>query len=144
MRNIYGRSAWHFPNIDIHHALLARSLGGGRAYLSTLCDSSTGFGMSTGLLGNYQHMGAASLWDFYVVGIYLSSYDESNSILTSLPFPTHLKFMHELGHNFGTMHTHDDPNYSPLIDTCGIPGSCPAGLPKAGSATIMSYCHGCS
>ena len=49
--------------------------------------------------------------------------------------------MHELGHNFGTGHTHDG-EYSPRIDTCGI--SCPPQLPLAKSATIMSYCHGCS
>jgi len=43
---------------------------------------------------------------------------------------------HELGHNFGSPHTHD---FSPQIDTCGT--SCPAN-PSGG--TIMSYCHLCS
>merc|ERR1719483_781857 len=43
---------------------------------------------------------------------------------------------HELGHNFGSPHTHD---FSPPIDTCGT--SCPAN-PSGG--TIMSYCHLCS
>lgn len=47
--------------------------------------------------------------------------------------------MHELGHNFNSDHTH---SYSPVIDTCG--SSCPAQLPLAKSATIMSYCHQCS
>ena len=38
---------------------------------------------------------------------------------------------HEMGHNFGTGHTHD--SYDPLIDSCG------QGFPALG--TIMSYCH---
>ena len=49
------------------------------------------------------------------------------------------QFMHEVGHNFNSGHTHD---YSPVIDTCGT--ACPAGLPLAKSSTIMSYCHGCN
>jgi len=39
---------------------------------------------------------------------------------------------HELGHNCGTQHTHDD-QYIPHIDDCGN------GVPSRG--TIMSYCH---
>ncbi len=39
---------------------------------------------------------------------------------------------HEMGHNLGTRHTHDN-QYSPLIDNCGN------GVPALG--TIMSYCH---
>ena len=38
---------------------------------------------------------------------------------------------HEIGHNFGTFHTHD--GYDPLIDSCA------QGYPTLG--TIMSYCH---
>jgi hypothetical protein len=49
--------------------------------------------------------------------------------------------MHELGHNFGSGHTHNG-GYLPVIDTCGT--TCPAGLPLAKSSTIMSYCHGCN
>ncbi len=39
---------------------------------------------------------------------------------------------HEMGHNCGTQHTHDD-QYIPHIDDCGN------GVPSRG--TIMSYCH---
>jgi len=49
--------------------------------------------------------------------------------------------MLELGHNFGSGHTHDG-GYNPVIDTCGT--TCPAQLPLSNSATIMSYCHLCS
>ena len=57
--------------------------------------------------------------------------------------------MHELGHNFGSGHTHD--GYNPVVDTCGTSCaidqcgvSCPAQLPLAKSATIMSYCDMCN
>lgn len=40
---------------------------------------------------------------------------------------------HEMGHNFGTRHTHDLSGYDPLIDSCA------QGYPTVG--TIMSYCH---
>ena len=60
--------------------------------------------------------------------------------------------MHELGHNFGSGHTHDvwsaayPWGYSPQIDTCGTfcPSQVHPQLPLAKSATIMSYCHQCS
>jgi len=40
---------------------------------------------------------------------------------------------HELGHNFGSRHTHDNSQYLPLIDSCAFD------FPSRG--TIMSYCH---
>jgi hypothetical protein len=41
---------------------------------------------------------------------------------------------HEMGHNHGTGHTHDDYRLDPLIDECGSSGIYTRG-------TIMSYCH---
>ena len=53
---------------------------------------------------------------------------------------------HEIGHNFGSLHTHD--GYNPKVDECGVEDAngkktCPAELPLEHSSTIMSYCHNC-
>ena len=119
MLSIYGGSSWHYgspsgKNPDLHHAPLSRSLGGGSAYVGVICNSGHGFGLSANLRGNFVNMNNAAIWDMTV-------------------------FMHEVGHNFSSGHTHD--GYSPKVDTCGV--SCPAALPLPKSSTLMSYCHGC-
>lgn len=50
---------------------------------------------------------------------------------------------HELGHNFGGVHTHDQ---KPAIDSCGKTCSSGGGKKEMDVAygTIMSYCHKCS
>ena len=88
---------------------------GGVAYLSVLCNENFGYGVSGYLNGFFpspveDHNG--SNWDVIVSS-------------------------HELGHNFGTGHTHD--SYTPVIDGCGN-GDCS----DAFGGTVMSYCHTCS
>jgi len=97
------------------HLLSGRPLGGGCAYLSSLCDASA-YGVSADLIGGFpnpvqnNHPGN---WDVIVVA-------------------------HELGHNFGSGHTHEASSYNPIIDGCGN-GDCS----QAAQGTIMSYCHQC-
>lgn len=82
-------------------------------------------------------------------------YSYCDIINTTNPYPTYSWDVqvsaHELGHNFGSVHTHDcawGPNGNEQIDDCGnLPtggGSCydPANpiIPSNGG-TIMSYCH---
>ena len=110
------RMGSNFPaGANLVHALLGRQLGGGIAYLNALCNTNIGFGVSAGIVGSYD-IGTPDgmVWDIVV-------------------------FTHEIGHNFGTGHTHD---YSPQVDTCG--NSQCGGLPNNDAATIMSYCHLCS
>ncbi|KAL7470486.1 hypothetical protein ACHAXS_010742 [Conticribra weissflogii] len=111
---------WHYTDgfgIDLHHAMLGNNLNGGKAYVGVICRSDGGFGVSTGMRGNAQNI---AFWDVWVV-------------------------LHEIGHNFGTKHTHDDTGYQPVVDTCGVSpiGSCSSQLPLDDSATIMSYCNLC-
>ncbi len=93
--------------------ILSGDYGGGVAYLSAICEG-WGYGLS-GVNGSFpspivhRHNGN---WDLFVVA-------------------------HELGHNFGTGHTHD--SYEPVIDGCGN-GDCTLAL----GGTIMSYCHTCA
>jgi len=97
------------------HGLSARSLGGGVAYLSVVCSQDFGVGVSANLNG------------FFPMPVQDNSYSNWDLMVVS----------HELGHNFGTGHTHD--SYSPVIDGCGN-GDCS----DAQDSTIMSYCHLCS
>ncbi|MFH2054547.1 MAG: M12 family metallo-peptidase [bacterium] len=70
----------------------------------------------------------------------LGTYSISGYLNGNFPFPLDppnnstwdvVVTAHEMGHNFGTFHTHD--GYVPTIDDCGN------GVPSRG--TIMSYCH---
>lgn len=136
----------------VAHFLSGRSLGGGIAWLDTLCFTAQtvssptgcasigndlvfgGFGLSAGLAGSYQTQ-AGIAWDAFVVA-------------------------HEIGHNVGSRHTHCyggiGGNSSP-VDACynqesgagcwtgitGLPGvgSLSGGLSGERTGTLMSYCH---
>ncbi len=115
------RGAWSGGNwpvsADLAHFISGANLGGGVAYVNVLCNQNFGFGVSGNISGNINWgswTGANShfTWDFVVVA-------------------------HELGHNFGSGHTH---SYCPPLDqcytNCSGPTSCTQG-------TIMSYCHTC-
>ncbi|MBL4810737.1 MAG: hypothetical protein JKY43_11845 [Phycisphaerales bacterium] len=94
--------------------LSARGLGGGVAYLATACSDWWGIGVSANLDGFFPNPlqdNSHNNWDIMVCA-------------------------HEMGHNFGTGHTHD--SYTPAIDNCGN-GDCSQAL----DSTIMSYCHIC-
>jgi hypothetical protein len=95
------------------HGMSGRNLGGGVAYLGVLCNENSGYGVSAvnGFFPNPPQDHNNSNWDIIVVP-------------------------HEIGHNFGTPHTHD---YNPPIDGCGN-GNCAGAF----GGTIMSYCHLCS
>ena len=97
------------------HMLSGKGLGGGIAYLNALC-SGFGYGVSASLSGVAPTDISYTYWDFMVVA-------------------------HELGHNFGSPHTHC---YSPPVDQCYASESgCysgPTSVPPE-KGTIMSYCH---
>lgn len=109
-------SSWP-ASANLAHFLSGAGLGGGVAYVDVLCNQSFGFGVSANLSGNVNWAtwtGAAGnfTWDFVVVA-------------------------HELGHNFGSQHTHD---YCPPLDRCYA--NC-NGTTSCTRGTIMSYCHTC-
>ena len=97
------------------HMLCGRSFGGGIAYLNALC-SSVGYGLVGSLSGVAPTNLTTTYWDFMAV-------------------------THELGHNFGSPHTHC---YTPPVDECYAgEGGCysgPTSVPPE-KGTVMSYCH---
>ena len=104
----------------IAHMLSGADLGGGLAGVDALCQFFAGFAVSGNLNGDNPFPVAQGplTWDFVV-------------------------FAHEVGHNFGALHTHD---YCPPIDECAPAaywGSCQDEQTCLTSGTIMSYCHLC-
>ena len=95
------------------HFVSGKSVQGGVAYIDVLCNASYGYGVSQ-VYGSFDLSQPSQIWDALVV-------------------------THELGHNFGTPHTHC---YSPPLDKCfsGEAG-CYSGPVVASRGTIMSYCH---
>ena len=87
----------------------------GIAYLNGLCSQSVGYGLSIG-----QNGGVPQLPNY--------TYDVAVTA-------------HEIGHNFGSNHTHNCGWVGGPIDTCyEIEGSCFNGDPHPTVGTIMSYC----
>ena len=114
------RSEWNSTMTSVERTVTHYFTGrtdtsyGGVAYVSVLCNGSYGYGVSAYINGSFPYPLVdhnSGNWDLVVAS-------------------------HELGHNFGTGHTH---SYSPQIDGCGT-GDCTSAF----GGTIMSYCHSCS
>jgi cysteine-rich repeat protein len=98
---------------DLVHFLSGKPVRGGVAYVNALCSQAYGFAVSQ-VFGAFDLASPSSIWDVMVL-------------------------THEMGHNFGSPHTHC---YDPPIDRCynAEPG-CWDGAVVSSRGTIMSYCH---
>jgi hypothetical protein len=110
---------------NVAHLISGRALGGGIAYIDAVCGGAPGYGLSA-IDAAYVYPTATTTWDVEVIA-------------------------HELGHNFGSYHTHScqwaAEGRVPLhttLDSCqASEGSCATytnHLPPD-KGTIMSYCH---
>ena len=114
-RDYWLRSMRHIPRTLA--MLMSAGRYGGVAWVNTLCSNvNDGYGFGASGIGeNVTYPADNYIWDVDVVS-------------------------HELGHNFGSPHTHNC-SWNPAIDSCyGAEGGCFTGTkPRIG--TIMSYCH---
>lgn len=87
----------------------------GIAFVNVLCSNANGYGLSATLNGQINNIPNYS-YDVVVAA-------------------------HEIGHNFGSPHTHNCSWAGGPIDTCEfIEGGCFSGPPRPAVGTIMSYC----
>lgn len=117
--------SWPIPttDADLAHFLSGGNIGGGIAYVDVLCNTNFGFGVSGSLSGGIN-------WDTF----------DGEPDVFNWDF---IAMSHELGHNFGAIHTHE---YCPPLDICQTssePSGCnPTSACQQG--TLMSYCHLCA
>lgn len=107
------------------HMISGRALGGGIAYIGVACNSTSGYGLSA-IDAAYSYPNNTSTWDVEVIS-------------------------HEMGHNFGSYHTHSCQWASlglvpakTTLDSCqASEGGCAtyANHVPPDKGTIMSYCH---
>lgn len=111
----YWRSNMGSVSRDTAHLVSTAGLGGGVANaIGSVCSNQNSYAVSGSMNGFFPtplEVHSSQNWDIIV-------------------------FTHELGHLFGSPHTHD---YNPNIDGCGE-GDCATAF----GGTIMSYCHLCS
>ena len=63
MRETYGGTVGKDKGAQLRHAMLGNELGGGIAFTDAVCDSSWGFGISSGLRGEINNM---DLYDVFM------------------------------------------------------------------------------
>ena len=98
---------------DLVHFISGKDVSGGVAYVGAVCNAAYGFGVSQ-VHGGFDLASPSTVWDVLV-------------------------FTHEVGHNFGSPHTHC---YDPPVDRCyTVEPGCYGGPVVASRGTIMSYCH---
>lgn len=134
------------------HFLSGRNMGGGIAWQNTLCRSPTSYSEPTGCASVGSDFVAG---DFGVSGGISGTYETSSGIAWD-----GIVVAHELGHTFGSGHTHcygGSGGTSSPVDACfsgesgsgcwsgntALPGidALSGGAPGERTGTIMSYCH---
>ena len=105
-----------FPG-DIAHFLSQRSIGGGTAYLNSICNNNSQKTAVSGSLTNSFSPLPVYSWPVTVIS-------------------------HEIGHNLGSPHTQSCSWPGGAIDNCyATEGGCALGPAPVNGGTVMSYCY---
>ena len=105
-----------FPG-DIAHFLSQRSIGGGTAYLNSICNNNSQKTAVSGSLTNSFNPLPVYSWPVMII-------------------------THEIGHNLGSPHTQSCSWPGGAIDNCyATEGGCALGPAPVNGGTVMSYCH---
>jgi len=139
----------------IAHFLSGKSNGGGVAWVGVLCSGAFTYDITASGCG-----GMANVSNYGGAYGYTGTIDGNFQPGNPQPIWDTIAVTHEIGHNFGSPHTHCYAGYggsSAHVDQCwtstsggcyngtsktlpGV-GSVTGGSPGAGNGTIMSYCH---
>lgn len=135
-----------FPGIQLRHALLGKYIGGGIAFIDTVCDKRYAVGLSSGLEGSIGHLDHDAVYDLFIflheIGHSLGSGKSLDQVSHLMFRPCPLSKQNDVGCLLHLDHTFEEA-FKPRVDTCGL-DRCPKALPQANSASIMSYCDFCS
>ena len=66
MKKKWEGNNWSNNQVDLHHMLSGKDLGGGIAYVGVICNKNYGFGVSTSISGSFTDMNAGVTWDSMV------------------------------------------------------------------------------
>ncbi len=126
-------------NVDgrLKHFISTRGLGGGVAWIGVLCDDYFTF---------WADWDGNGVNELHHAGPYAVSAGLNTSFNSYPVYSWDVEvFAHEMGHNFGSPHTHNCSWDGGAIDGCGPAAGysegCNADLPPPGGGTVMSYCH---
>lgn len=133
----FGQELYDGFNGQLAHLISGRNLGGGLAWIDVLCTDPEIYWEDWDNDGQDEE---------HYKGPFSISANHTTSLTTFPNYSYNVQVVtHELGHNFGSPHTHAcvwGPNNNQALDNCwSTEGDCNSGAAPTSGGTIMSFCH---